>query len=92
MQPQHFGDLESDRQHRVQRGHRLLEDHRDLVAPDAARLGFGQRKQLLSAQFGAAFDPAAAARREPHDGQRGDAFSGAGFAHHGDRLLRIDRK
>ena len=34
MQRQRLGDLPADGQHRVERGHRLLEDHRDLVAAD----------------------------------------------------------
>ena len=38
MQDQRFGDLMADGQHRVERGHRLLEDHRDLVAADLAHL------------------------------------------------------
>ena len=31
-----FGDLLADAHHRVERGHRLLEDHRDLAAPNLA--------------------------------------------------------
>ena len=38
MQGQGLGDLPADRQHRVERGHRLLKDHRDLVAADLAHL------------------------------------------------------
>ena len=37
MDLQHLADLLLDRVQRVERGHRLLEDHRDLVAPDLAR-------------------------------------------------------
>ena len=33
--------------HRVQAGHRLLEDHGDAVAADVAHLRFGQRQQFL---------------------------------------------
>jgi len=29
---QHFSDLVADREHRVERRHRLLEDHRDVLA------------------------------------------------------------
>ena len=38
VQLEHLGDLVADRVERVQRGHRLLEDHRDLAAADAAHL------------------------------------------------------
>ena len=36
-------------QHRIERGHRLLEDHGDLPAADAAHLLLGQLQQLLAA-------------------------------------------
>ena len=35
VQPDRLADLVADREDRVQRGHRLLKDHRDLVAADA---------------------------------------------------------
>ncbi len=35
-----FHDLESDRKHRVQRCHRILEDHRDLAPPHLSHLLF----------------------------------------------------
>ena len=38
VQPQRLADLLADGQHRVQAGHRLLEDHRDRVAADVAHL------------------------------------------------------
>ena len=38
VQAQRLGDLLADRVDRVERGHRLLEDHRDLLAADAAHL------------------------------------------------------
>ena len=42
-----FGDLVADGQDRIERGHRLLEDHRDLVAADAAHLLVAQRERDL---------------------------------------------
>jgi hypothetical protein len=39
MQRDRLGKLLADGQHRIERGHRLLEDHRDLVAADLAHLG-----------------------------------------------------
>ena len=36
VQPQHFDQLVTDGEHRVERGHRLLEDHRDLGAAQAS--------------------------------------------------------
>ena len=38
VEPHRLGDLVADREDRVERRHRLLEDHRDLVAADLAHL------------------------------------------------------
>ena len=35
MQPQHFGHLRTDPYRRVERSHRLLEDHADAIAANA---------------------------------------------------------
>ena len=43
--PDGLGDLLADRVHRVQRRHRLLEDHRDLVAADALHLAVAERRR-----------------------------------------------
>ena len=51
-----FGDLVADREHRVERGHRLLEDHRDLGAADA-------RASWRRARCARSSDVAAAAAR-----------------------------
>ena len=40
--------LAADREHRVQRRHRLLEDHRDLAAAHAAHLFFAEREQVAA--------------------------------------------
>ena len=36
VQRQRFGDLFADAHERIQGGHRLLKDHRDVLAPDSA--------------------------------------------------------
>ena len=40
-----FGNLIADAHHRIQSGHRLLEDHRDALAAYMLHLASGQRKQ-----------------------------------------------
>ena len=40
--------LLADGEHRVERGHRLLEDHRDVAPADGAHLVFGQAEQVAS--------------------------------------------
>src|SRR5215831_14553521 len=46
MQPHGLGDLLSYRKHRVERGHRLLENHRDLGAADLSHQGIGSGCQV----------------------------------------------
>ena len=48
MQDQGFADLVGDRQHRVQRRHRVLEDHRDLAAADAPHRPLRELTQILA--------------------------------------------
>ncbi len=48
VQGQRLGDLAADGQDRVERGHRFLEDHRDVVAADGAHLGRRQIEQVAA--------------------------------------------
>ena len=42
MHPQGLADLTADRQHRIEARHRLLKDHRNVVAADGTHLAFGE--------------------------------------------------
>ena len=48
VHPQRLGDLPADGQHRIEARHRLLEDHRDVVAADLAHLALGELQQILA--------------------------------------------
>ncbi len=91
-----FGQLVADRHHRVERGHRLLEDHRDLVAADAPQGRFLQPEQVYLAAVArheagaAAGDAAAGAFDQAQDRQRGHRFAGAGLAHQRHRFAAAD--
>ena len=98
VQSNRFADLIADGEHRIQRRHRLLENHRDLSAPDAAhhsRVGarkvehsvFGTRELEASAD-----DSAAAVLDESHDRQRTHRFAGSRFADDGDCFTPVDRE
>ena len=50
VQRQHLDDLLLDRVQRIERGHRLLEDHGDLVAAHLAQLLLVQRQQVLAVE------------------------------------------
>ena len=41
-----LGDLAADRHQRIERRHRLLKDHRDVVAADGLHFALGQLQQI----------------------------------------------
>lgn len=89
MDVEHFGDLVADAHHLIERRHRLLEDHRDAVAADAAHLGRRLGQQVVAVEQGAsAGDGQLVRRQQPHDGVRRHGLAGIGFAHHADDLAR----
>ena len=47
MGAQRFDDLKAHREHRVERGHRLLEDHADVAAANAAQRALAERRSAL---------------------------------------------
>ena len=88
---QRLGDLEAHRQDRVQRRHRLLEDHRDAVAADLAHLLLAERDQVEIGEADVpAGDPPVGRRHQAHDGQRGDALAATGLADDRQRLVVRD--
>ena len=81
MQPHALADLTADPVQRIERRHRILEDHADARAADATHLGIGQRHQVASLEqdlAGQAEPPVIAV--EAHDRARGDGLAAAGFA------------
>ena len=81
MLQHHFHDLHADGEHRVQRSHRLLKDHADLVAANLPHLFPRQLQQIPPfIKDGAANDLARRIRYQPQDAQRRDALSRAGLA------------
>ncbi len=90
MQNQRFGNLVADGEDRIERGHRLLEDHADRAAADLAHFGFACGKQILAVEQDPALGARASRRQEPHGGKRRDAFAGAAFTHDRHRLTGID--
>ena len=85
-----LADLSLDRVQRIERGHRLLEDHRDVVAADLAQFLLGGGEQVPSVEQDAAARVCRRAGQQLQDGQRGDRFSRPGFADQRDGLARID--
>jgi hypothetical protein len=91
MRDDGFGDLVADRKDGIEAGHRLLEDHRDLVAADGVHLLAGQCEQVAAPiENSPAGDPSGRARHQSHDGEAGDGLARAGFSHHGERLALVE--
>ena len=64
MDGERLHDLQADPEHRIERGHRLLEDHGDLAAADAAHLLVGELEQLAAVEADGALRMRAGAWRQ----------------------------
>ena len=87
-----FRYLLADAQHRVQRHHRLLEDHADLFAAHGGERLFGKARKLLPAVADAAARNASRAVDEPDEGFAGDALAAAALAHETEHLALLNGK
>ncbi len=84
-----FGDLAADRVKRIERGHRLLKDHRDLGTADLVELVISQSDQFLAPIGGGASDGAVSSE-QAHNAHHRLALAGAAFADDGERLAGTD--
>ena len=84
-------DLFTDRENRVQGGHRFLEHHADLAATDLANIFIAERQQVLFEKMNSApNDLAGWPRDQPEDRQGTDRLATAAFAYHSHSLTLID--
>src|SRR5581483_3697804 len=90
MDQDRFLELPADRLDRVQRGHRVLEDHPDLRAADLPELRRAHAEHLLAVQLHRAPDLRRARVDEAHHGQKGDALAGAGLADDAERAALVE--
>ena len=91
MDEQRLHDLLSDRQDRIERGHRLLEDHGDVASAHRAHLVVGEIEQVAPLEQDAARGNAGGVLgQQPHDGERGNRLAAAGFADDGHDLAAVD--
>jgi hypothetical protein len=78
---QRLHDLEPDVEHRVERSHRLLEDHCDVAAAHLAHLVFREVEQVAALEQDAAGDHAPGGlRKQAHDGERRNRLAAARLA------------
>src|SRR5476649_2873638 len=90
MDLQHLGDLVADPHQRIERGHRLLEDHADAVAAQQAHLRRCQREEIAALEGDAAARDLQRRRQQPHDRAGGDRFARAAFAHDAQDLAGLE--
>src|SRR6185437_11145828 len=88
---QDLADLGRDRVQRIERGHRLLEYDRNIIAANAANLAFRQVEQLPALELNAARRMRGGRiGQQLEDRQRADRLSGAGFADQRHALAALD--
>ena len=68
MRADRLDDLRADAVQRVQRGERVLEDHRDLVAAQRAQVPLGERQQVAPLEQMRPLTVAPSAARQPEHG------------------------
>ena len=83
-----LGDLAVDAEQRVQRGHRVLQDHRDLAA-DVAHLALAQHREVLAGELNPAADDARRRRQQADDRLAQRGLAAAAFADHAERLAFV---
>src|SRR5438128_7993114 len=92
MAAQALGNLLADRQHRVERGHRLLEDEANLLGPDVIKFAARERHQIAALEQDLALDDAARRHRDQlEDRHRRDGLAAAGFPDNAERLALVER-
>ena len=86
-------DLEADGEAGIEAGRRLLEDHRHVLAGEAAPGGFaGEVSRSLPSKASRSARDLAGKRHQPHQRQHGDALAGAGFADDAEHLALLERE
>ena len=90
MRPQRLGKLVADAQHRIERGHRVLEDEPHLGAAHAPQARRVEREQVLALQQRPARDDLRRRHgQQPEQRQHGHALARAALAHHAEQLARV---
>ena len=90
MDAQHLVDLAADRDHRVERRHRLLKDHRHPGGAQLPQPPVAGGQQFLADQLDAAAGRhQRALLQQPHHGQRRHRFARSAFADHAQRLAFV---
>src|SRR6185369_7133346 len=90
VQHEHLRDLPANRQDRIERRHRLLEDHGDAIAAQRALLGRRKSLDLAAVKsYGTGADRKRPAQQADQR-ERCNTLAATGFADKAERLATID--
>ena len=92
VQPQSLGDLFADGVDRVERGQRVLEDHRRVLAADGAHFALREARQLAAAQGDGIGLDRRFRRRQAQQGQGDAGLAAAALADHGQGAALVQRE
>src|SRR5688572_27081271 len=87
---QRLGDLVTDTEDGIQARGRLLEDHRDPVAPDVPHVFFFQLGHVKPTEIYLPFDYTTGGSNKAHDTEGGYALAAARLTHQAERLAPVD--
>ena len=91
MRLQRLADLEADGEAGIERGHRLLKDHRDVLARDLAAVPRAHRQQIRAVEAHRVGLDLRRQRQQAHHREHRDRLARAGFADDREHLVAIDR-
>ena len=80
VQAHRLGDLPADAEDRVERGHWVLEDHRDPVAAELLHASLRQVRELDPVEAHRPVDDPSRGLQQSHDAERGDRLPAPGLA------------
>ena len=92
VQPDGLGDLAADGEDRIERGHRLLEYHRQAGAADGTHLALGQPQQIAPLEAHVPADDPPGRRHEPHEGERSHRLAAARLADQAEHSAALERE
>ena len=90
MRDNRLDHLRIDPQHRIQRHHRILENHRDAVAAKLSQVLFAQRAKIASLEAQVSRDDATRRIDEAHDRVAGHRLAGPRFTDQSQHLAARD--
>ena len=89
MDAERLSHLVADGEERIQRGHRVLQDHGDTLAADLAHLARRLGQEVFSLEGEGAAHDAGGGGEQAHDGEGEGRLARARLAHDAERLPRI---